>query len=216
MIEKIPMKRVIILAFSMLLSSAILWGQQTIYVIDNVTVDNFDGSQLKGKNIKDYQITTTGKGAKAITVHAITTAPSINVIFGDYPKDFSLPKDFGKGFHFSVDSLTLSGNSNLLRNPSQKMLYIIDGERTEDVSALQKLSSARIKKIQMYKGGTTREKFDTDLPVMVIETRDLEQDLNEVLKMFPNVKVSEDGTITVDGKPIKKVTIAGSTTYDDK
>ena len=39
MIEKIPMKRVIILAFSMLLSSAILWGQQTIYVIDNVTVE---------------------------------------------------------------------------------------------------------------------------------------------------------------------------------
>ena len=83
MIEKNHMKRVIILAFSMLLSSAILWGQQTIYVIDNVTVDNFDGSQLKGKNIKDYQITTTGKGAKAITVHAITTAPSINAIFGE-------------------------------------------------------------------------------------------------------------------------------------
>ena len=81
---------------------------------------------------------------------------------------------------------------------------------------MQKLSSAKIKKIQMYKGGATRERFGTDLPVMVIETRDLEQDLNEVLKLFPNVKVSEDGTITVDGKPIKKVTIAGSTTYDDK
>ena len=203
MIEKIHMKRVIILAISMLFSSAILWGQQTIYVIDNVTVDNFDGSQLKGKNIKDYQITTTGKGAKAITVHAITTAPSVNAIFGDFPKQFS------------ADSIIL-GNSLMLRNLSQKMLYIIDGERTEDVSALQKLSSARIKKIQMYKGGTTREKFDTDLPVMVIETKDVENDLNEVLKMFPNVKVAEDGTITVDGKPIKKVTIAGSATYDEK
>ena len=203
MIEKIHMKRVIILAISMLFSSAILWGQQTIYVIDNVTVDNFDGSQLKGKNIKDYQITTTGKGAKAITVHAITTAPSVNAIFGDFPKQFS------------ADSIIL-GNSLMLRNLSQKMLYIIDGERTEDVSALQKLSSARIKKIQMYKGGTTREKFDTDLPVMVIETKDVEKDLNEVLKMFPNVKVAEDGTITVDGKPIKKVTINGAATYEDK
>ena len=203
MIEKIHMKRVIILAISMLFSSAILWGQQTIYVIDNVTVDNFDGSQLKGKNIKDYQITTTGKGAKAITVHAITTAPSVNAIFGDFPKQFS------------ADSIIL-GNSLMLRNLSQKMLYIIDGERTEDVSALQKLSSARIKKIQMYKGGTTREKFDTDLPVMVIETKDVEKDLNEVLKMFPNVKVAEDGTLTVDGKPIKKVTINGAATYEDK
>lgn len=197
------MKRVITLAICMLFSSAILWGQQTIYVIDNVTVDNFDGSQLKGKNIKDYQITTTGKGAKAITVHAITTAPSVNTFFGDFPKQFS------------ADSIIL-GNSFMRRNLSQKMLYIIDGERTEDVSALQKLSSARIKKIQMYKGGTTREKFDTDLPVMVIETRDLEQDLNEVLKLFPNVKVSEDGIITVDGKPIKKVTINGGATYEDK
>ena len=203
MIEKIHMKRVIILAISMLFSSAILWGQQTIYVIDNVTVENFDGSQLKGKNIKDYQITTTGKGAKAITVHAITTAPSVNAFFGDFPKQFS------------ADSIIL-GNSLMLRNLSQKMLYIIDGERTEDVSALQKLSSARIKKIQMYKGGTTREKFDTDLPVMVIETKDVEKDLNEVLKMFPNVKVADDGTITVDSKPIKKVTITGSATYDEK
>ena len=201
MIEKNHMKRIIILTISLIVSSVCLWGQQTIYVIDNVTVDNFDGSQLKGKNIKDYQITTTGKGAKAITVHAITTAPSVNAFFGDFPKQFS------------ADSIIL-GNSFMRRNLSQKMLYIIDGERTEDVSALQKLSSARIKKIQMYKGGTTREKFDTDLPVMVIETTDLEQDLNEVLKLFPNVKMSEDGTITVDGKPIKKVTIAGSTTYD--
>lgn len=197
------MKRIIILTISLIVSSVCLWGQQTIYVIDNVTVDNFDGSQLKGKNIKDYQITTTGKGAKAITVHAITTAPFVNAFFGDFPKQFS------------ADSIIL-GNSFMRRNLSQKMLYIIDGERTEDVSALQKLSSARIKKIQMYKGGTTREKFDTDLPVMVIETRDLEQDLNEVLKLFPNVKVSEDGTITVDGKPIKKVTINGAATYEDK
>ena len=216
MIEKNPMKRVITLAICMLFSSAILWGQQTIYVIDNVTVDNFDGSQLKGKNIKDYQITTTGKGTKAITVHAITTTPSINAFIGDFPKDFSLPKDLGKGVHVNADSLTLSGSSIMLRNPSQKMLYIIDGERTEDASALQKLSSARIQKIQMYKGGTTKEKFGTDLPVMVIETKDVENDLNEVLKMLPNVKVEKDGTITVDGKPIKKVTINGGATYEDK
>jgi hypothetical protein len=219
MIEKNPMKRIIILAISMFISSVYLWGQQTIYVIDNVTVDNFDGSQLKGKNIKDYQITTTGKGTKAITVHAITTAPFLNALFGDFPKgermEFSLPKDLGKGLHFSADSIEL-GNSFIFRNPTHKMLYIIDGERTEDVSALQKLSSARIKKIQMYKGGTTQEKFGTDLPVMVIETKDIETELNEILKKLPNVKVSEDGTITADGQPINKVTINGSTIYKDK
>jgi hypothetical protein len=68
----------------------------------------------------------------------------------------------------------------------------------------------------MYKGGTTKEKFGTDLPVMVIETKDVENDLNAVLKMLPNVKVEKDGTITVDGKPIKKVTINGGATYEDK
>ena len=211
-----PMKRVIILIISTIISSVCLWGQQTVYVIDNVTVDNFDGSQLKGKTIRDYQISTTGRGTKAITIHAITTVPSVRGYFevpkGEW-KEFKLPHDFGKEFHFSTDSLVF-GNSVMLRNPSQKMLYIIDGERTEDVSALKKLSSGRIKTIRMYKGGTAQEKFGTDLPVMVIETKDVEKDLDEVLKMIPNLKVSEDGTITVDGQPVKKVTISGSTIND--
>ena len=42
------MKKILFITVLML-CSVCLWGQQTIYVIDNVTVENFDGSQLKGK-----------------------------------------------------------------------------------------------------------------------------------------------------------------------
>ena len=76
------MKRVIILAISMLFSSAILWGQQTIYVIDNVTVENFDGSQLKGKNIIVIDdIITTGKTATAFIDRMVSAGANVKMAF---------------------------------------------------------------------------------------------------------------------------------------
>lgn len=57
------MKKILFITV-LLLCSVCLWGQQTIYVIDNVTVEHFDGSQLKGKTIGDYQITTTGRATR--------------------------------------------------------------------------------------------------------------------------------------------------------
>ena len=54
------MKKILFITVLML-CSVCLWGQQTIYVIDNVTVDNFDGSQLKGKTIGEETATWTVK-----------------------------------------------------------------------------------------------------------------------------------------------------------
>ena len=51
-----------IIAIALCFAFFTLSAQQTIYVIDNVTVKNFDGSQLQGKTIKDYQISTQGSG----------------------------------------------------------------------------------------------------------------------------------------------------------
>ncbi|MBR4772627.1 MAG: hypothetical protein IK009_07845, partial [Bacteroidales bacterium] len=65
-----------IIAFALCLACFTLSAQQILYVIDNVTVQNFDGSQLQGKTITNYQISTQGSGKKAVTVHAITTAPA--------------------------------------------------------------------------------------------------------------------------------------------
>ena len=164
------MKKVIIFTICIILSSVCLWGQQTVYVIDNVTVEIFDGSQLKGKTIKDYQISTTGKGNKEVTVHAITTAPSIISLSGEFPKiylkDFSLPSDLGKeleNLHFEADSI-------FLHKIPQKIIYIVDGEK-KDVLDLQSLSASEIKSVTVCKGKEAQERFGISNPVIVVETK---------------------------------------------
>ena len=64
------MKKIILLSIFLLIGAWTLSAQQTIYIIDNETVENFDGSQLKDRTIRDYKITTKGSGRNAITVHA--------------------------------------------------------------------------------------------------------------------------------------------------
>lgn len=209
------MKKVIILTISFILSTVCLFGQQTVYVIDNVTVDHFDGSQLKGKTITDYQISTTGKGNKAVTVHAISTAPSIKAVYG-IPrgefKEFSFPEDLGKGLRFNADSLSLSGISVFLRGTSdEKVLYIIDGEKSEDASVLRSLAPDRIRSISVLKGRESQERFGTSQPVIVVETKTSRKGMEELLKKIPGVQVGKDGSVTVNGEPISKITINGRT-----
>lgn len=43
------------------------------YVIDNQSVRNFDGSQLIGKKIVSYQVTTVANGKEVIRIHDINT-----------------------------------------------------------------------------------------------------------------------------------------------
>ena len=43
------------------------------YVIDNQSIRNFDGSQLLGKKIVNYQITTVANGKEVIRIHDINT-----------------------------------------------------------------------------------------------------------------------------------------------
>lgn len=69
------MKKTFLLSICMIIGAGALYAQQTIYIIDNETVEHFDGSQLKGKYIRDYKITSTGSGRNAVTVHTITTSP---------------------------------------------------------------------------------------------------------------------------------------------
>ena len=167
------MKKTLLLSICLLAGAVAAKAQQTLYVIDNATVEHFDGSQLKGKTITDYQISTTGKGNKAVTVHAISTAPSIKAVYG-IPrgefKEFSFPEDLGKGLRFNADSLSLSGTSVFLRGTSdEKVLYIIDGEKSEDASVLRSLAPDRIRSISVLKGRESQERFGTSQPVIVVE-----------------------------------------------
>ena len=67
------MKRIILFIVILGLFSAVSCVRHTTYMVDDVPIENFDGSVLKGKTIKDYTVTMTGVGRKTTIVHNITT-----------------------------------------------------------------------------------------------------------------------------------------------
>lgn len=196
------MKKILFITV-LLLCSVCLWGQQTIYVIDNVTVENFDGSQLKGKTIGDYQITTTGKGNKAVTVHAITTVKRTmrsQIIVNDngqvIMKTDTLLNRFGG---VSLKSETVVPN----------FVYVIDGKVVEE-SEVKNLPTNQIQSVTVVKDSESLKQFNLDgsSSVVNIITKS-EESAKELLKSLPGAKVEEDGTVTINGQSVKKITING-------
>ena len=196
------MKKILFITVLML-CSVCLWGQQTIYVIDNVTVENFDGSQLKGKTIGDYQITTTGKGNKAVTVHAITTVKRTmrsQIIVNDngqvIMKTDTLLNRFGGA---SLKSETVVPN----------FVYVVDGKVVEE-SEVKNLPAKQIQSVTVVKDSESLKQFNLDgsSSVVNIITKS-EESAKELLKSLPGAKVEEDGTVTINGQSVKKITING-------
>ena len=107
------MKKILLLSISLIIGAWTLSAQQTLYVIDNETVENFDGSQLKGRTIRDYKITTKGSGRNAITVHAITTSPSVYAFSGSFEP---------------LEPLQPIDTTVFISPIFRKFVYIIDGE----------------------------------------------------------------------------------------
>jgi hypothetical protein len=196
------MKKILFIIVLML-CSVCLWGQQTIYVIDNVTVDNFDGSQLKGKTIGDYQITTTGKGNKAVTVHAITTVKRTmrsQIIVNDngqvIMKTDTLLNRFGGA---SLKSETVVPN----------FVYVIDGKVVEE-SEVKNLPTKQIQSVTVVKDSESLKQFNLDGSSSVVNIITKSEDsAKELLKSLPGAKVEEDGTVTINGQSVKKITING-------
>lgn len=51
-----------------------------VYIVDNVEVKNFSGSQLSGKTITAYDISRSRRGSVPVRIHNIKTAPFGNTI----------------------------------------------------------------------------------------------------------------------------------------
>ena len=173
------MKKILLLSICLLIGAWTLSAQQTIYIIDNETVENFDGSQLKDKTIKDYTITLRGSGRNATTVHTITTshAPS------------------------SVAQVSIS------QTLPKKVVYVIDGRVSQNENDIKSLSPEDIERISVYKSPEAN-KDGEHVTVIRIQTKKKAY-LLESLKGLPGVKVEADGSISVNGLPVKKITING-------
>ena len=191
------MKKILLLSICLLIGAWTLSAQQTIYIIDNETVENFDGSQLKDRTIRDYKITTKGSGRNAITVHAITTSPSVYSVTGS----FSSLKPLAP-----IDSTVV----RIVNPMHRKIVYVIDGVPHEDASAFNSISPLDIEDITILKEGSPEQKkYGENVAVMKITTKKEKTDLEEFLKKIPCVEVGPDGKITANGQEIKTITING-------
>ena len=190
------MKKILFLSICLIIGAWTLSAQQTIYIIDNETVENFDGSQLKDRTIRDYKITTKGSGRNAITVHAITTSPSVFSVTGSFKP---------------LEPISFSADTTVFIKPThRKIIYVIDGVAHEDASAFNSISPFDIENISVVKDGSPEQKkYGENVVVMSITTKKEKSDLMEFLKGLPGVKVEADGSITANGQPVKKITING-------
>lgn len=167
------MKKTTLLMICLFAGVFSLSAQQTLYVIDNETVEHFDGSQVKGRTIKDYKITTKGSGRNAITVHAITTAPSVFSFSGSLPSLDSLGKlDFDRFFKFNADSTFLPKGLKILHGNAKRIVYVVDGEKYEDASVFQSISPMDIESITVLKEGSPEQlKYGENVYVIRITTK---------------------------------------------
>ena len=189
------MKKHITFLYLLLLAPLALSAQQTVYVIDNVSVDKFDGSQLKGKIIADYKISRAGKGKDAVTVHSIKTLNQARGSFAGIAVSSTDP-DF------------------------PNMTFIIDGKKysyKEGSDYLKKvLGSAErtMKSIRTEKKENPDKNGPKLLLTTFIETQPNQNvlnksDLNILLKIIPGAKTDADGSVIINGKTVEHITING-------
>lgn len=196
--------RKIIILLCLALTATTLSAQRTIYVIDNKTVGNFDGSQLIGKTIKEYKITTTGKGRDAITVHSVSTVPSVYSVSGFVSTSEDSLKIWKSKKQFQRDYI----NGHL---PSKRVVYVIDDVEQKDAEAFQSLRHSEIKSITVIKAGSSEAlKYGDDCDVIMVETDKYRVAINKLIMSLPGAKVEEDGTFSINGQRIKTVSIVGN------
>lgn len=190
------MKKIFLLTTFILLACCGAFAQKFVYVIDDIAIDNFDGSQLKGKTIVDYKISTTGKGKDAVTVHSIRTQAMYKVHYAD------------KATYAYTDS------------DSPNMTFFIDGKKysfKEGSDYLKKvLGSAErtMKSIRTEKKENPDKNGPKLLLTTFIETQPNQNvlnksDLNTLLKIIPGAKTDADGSVTINGKTVEHITING-------
>ncbi|MBR6466111.1 MAG: hypothetical protein IKS82_06710 [Bacteroidales bacterium] len=190
------MKKILLLTTVILLACCGAFAQKVVYVIDDITVDNFDGSQLKGKIIKDYKISGTGKGKDAVTVHSIRTSSQ------------------GRGSFFGIATATTEPDY-------PNMSFIIDGKKyghKEGNDYLKKVlgsSERTMKSIRSEQKENPDKNGPKILITTIIETQPNQNvlkksDLNAFLKIIPGAKTEADGSVSIDGKPVEFITINGT------
>ena len=206
------MKKLFLILVCLFAGVLTLSAQKTIYVIDNETVEHFDGSQVKGKFVKDYKITTTGTGRDAITVHAITTARTSFSFSYSVPQLDSLRMpDMGGAMSVKADTIYFPKGIGAFQNSTKKVVYVIDGKECNE-DDFKSISRGDIMNITVLKDTKARA-YGENVTVIMIQTKKAKNDPKETLRSLMGIKKEADGSVTVNGKPAKTITIDGKVYY---
>ena len=111
-----------------------------VYMIDNVEVKNFNGSQLNGKTIATYNISRTMVGSEPARVHIIKTVPSAKTMRITPEVNGPSPEDL---LHFPLGELA---------NP----VFFLDGVRISEL-AFKSLDVNNIANVEAFKEAAASE-----------------------------------------------------------
>jgi len=173
------MKKILFLALSASMLCLSAAAQENVYMIDGKNVENFDGSQLVGKEIKHYDL----KRLPQVIIHNIFTTDDWEKIEGVDVKTnaYVLTKEEAKSLGLPLTSGTMKAT---MRNP----LLIVDGQEFK---------------------GKLNDILDDMAYVDVYKPEDEvaksygEKGKNGVMKIFTK-KMSDAKTFFIDGKPASK------------
>ena len=121
-----------------------------LYLIDNVRIENFNGSQLAGKTVNSYVSRRENVGGTPIRVHFITT----NAGEAQMPAVVLMDPDFNNGTVVSVGDKDQPMIRVRTTDPSMSendIVYIVDG-RHITADEFKKLDPKNIKSMEVMKG----------------------------------------------------------------
>lgn len=166
------------------------------YVIDGKPVSNFDGTQLAGKAIASYDITTTKEKGKVVQNHIITLAAPVekqNDIFNqffrhddeDYSEMTKTTTVTDNGILRTTTEGTLKNGGKVTTTSTQivrtfepidlrdKKLYIDGQEAT--MTDFKKLKPSKIKSITVLEGKAAVKVWGDDAACGVIEVKTIKE-----------------------------------------
>ena len=123
-----------------------------LYLIDNVKVENFNGSQLAGKTVNSYVIRRENVGGIPTRIHFITT----NAGDSQTPTVVLMDSDLSNATVVSVGDKEQPAIRVRTTNPSlseNDIVYIVDGKQISS-DDFRKLDPKNIKAIEVMKGSS--------------------------------------------------------------
>lgn len=145
------MKKIIMYLLFAVLAVPTMSAQEetkTIYIIDGKHIENFDGSQLKGKTIESYSIDTT----QNVNVHVIATSGNkpirdVTVLSSSsvIPAD-SIKQSYAEKY---ANALKID-NTNVQRVSGDDAIFVLNG-KVVPTSKIKEIASSNIVSMEVIK-----------------------------------------------------------------